>query len=158
MYYFVLCLACISSMYRTWYAVSSNTLGTPYAPTTSNNADAVEVPTTTAGKRACLETSMKWCSVSLIDTGHGCRVSDATMFPFMPADVPKVTSASVPSSTVCPQCGTNKKVPVVMSHSVRTDSADRTSTMTILTLSSLFSSCLLSIHYSKDVVEAWYQH
>ena len=41
--------------------------------------------------------------------GHGCRVSDATLFPFMFADGLKMTSAFVPSSEVCPQCGTNKK-------------------------------------------------
>ena len=41
--------------------------------------------------------------------GHACRVSDSAMFPFMPADRPKNTSVSVPSSKVCPQCGTNKK-------------------------------------------------
>ena len=36
-------------------------------------------------------------------------VSHATMFRFMSADAPATTSASVSSSKVCPQCGTNKK-------------------------------------------------
>ena len=36
-------------------------------------------------------------------------VSHATMFRFMSADAPATTSASVPSSKVCPQCGINTK-------------------------------------------------
>ena len=36
-------------------------------------------------------------------------VSDVMIFPFMCADAPATTSASVPSSKVCPKCGTNKK-------------------------------------------------